>query len=193
MNPDSESASQSHQRQRSRKYANRGNDCYFRHNNGTWIPFPILDSSHREADQVIPLHSVYVGPRPEDTICIVADDTDIYLSLIHISHEIKSSVFFGQDNFNDKDGITFHVKSIADTLRHEICQILLCFDALTGSDYTFPFCFRSKIHIFKKMMITSNSHLLLQPMLTETPVIADVVEFILKIVYNRPKKKKNFR
>ena len=137
------------------------------------------------------MHSVYVGSRPEDTICIVADDTDIYLSLIHISHEIKSSVFFGQGNVNDKDGITFHdVKSIADTLRPEICQILLCFDALTGSDYTFPFCFRSKIQIFKKMMITSNSHLLLQPMLTETPVIADVVEFILKIVYNRPKKEK---
>ena len=73
-----------------------------------------------------------MGSRPEDTICIVADDTDIYLSLIHISHEIKSSVFFGQGNVNDKDGITFHdVKSIADTLRPEICQILLCFDALT--------------------------------------------------------------
>ena len=102
MNPDSESASQSHQRQRSRKYANRGNDCYFRHNNGTWIPFPILDSSHREADQVIPLHSVYVGPRPEDMICIVADDTDIYLSLIHISHKIKSSVFFEQGSVSNK-------------------------------------------------------------------------------------------
>ena len=36
-------------------YVNRGNDCYFRQNNGTWIPFPVLDSSPREADQVTDL------------------------------------------------------------------------------------------------------------------------------------------
>ena len=97
-------------------YVNRGNNCYFRKNNGTWIPFLILDSSHREADLVIPLHSVYAGSWPEDTICIVADDTYICLSLIHISHEIKSNVFFRQGKVNDKDGITFHdVKSIADS------------------------------------------------------------------------------
>ena len=42
-------------------YVNRGNNYYFRQNNGTWIPFPILDSSNREADLVIPLHSVYAG------------------------------------------------------------------------------------------------------------------------------------
>ena len=84
---------------------------------GTWIPFPILDSSHHEADQVIPLHAVYAGSRPEDTICIVADDTDIYLSVIHTSHEIKSNVFFRQGKVNDEDGITFHdVNSVADTL-----------------------------------------------------------------------------
>ena len=66
-------------------YVNRGNDCYFRQNNGTWIPFPILDSSHCQADQVIPLHAVYACIRPEDTICVFADDADVYLSLIHIS------------------------------------------------------------------------------------------------------------
>ena len=123
-------------------YVNRGNDCYFRQNNGTWIPFPILDPSHREADKVMPLYAVYAGSRPEDTICIVPDDTDIYLSLIHISHEIKSNVFLRQGTVNDKDGITFRdVKSIADTLGPKICQILPCFHALIGSDYTFPFYF----------------------------------------------------
>ena len=30
-------------------------------------------------------------------------------------------------------------------------------------------------------------------MLTETPVIADVVEFVLRIVYNQPKKEKALR
>ena len=67
-------------------YVNRGNDCYFRQNNGTWIPFPTLGSSNGEADQVIPLHAVHAGSRPDDAICIVADNTDIYLSLTHISH-----------------------------------------------------------------------------------------------------------
>ena len=172
-------------------YVNRGNDCYFRQNNGKWIPFPILDSSHRQADQVIPLHAVYACIRPEDTICVFADDADVYLSLIHISHEIKSNVFFRQGKVNEKDGITFHdVKSIADTLGPEICQILPCFHALTGSDNTFPFYFRSKIQVFKKMLTTNNSHLLLQLMLTETLVIADVMEFVLRIVFNRPKKEK---
>ena len=62
-------------------YANRGNDCYFSHNNGTWIPFPILDSSHREADQAIPLHSVYVGSRPEDTSSIIVTEIAIVPSV----------------------------------------------------------------------------------------------------------------
>ena len=143
-------------------YVNRGNNCYFRQTNGTWIPFSILDSSHREIDLAIPLHSVYAGSWPEDTICVAADDTDIYLSLIHISHEIKSNVFFRQGKVNDKDGKTFHdVKSIADTLGSEICQILPCFHTLKGSDYTFPFYFRSKIQVFKKKLTPCNSHLLL--------------------------------
>ena len=137
------------------------------------------------------MHAVYAGSQPEDTICIVTDDTEIYLSLIHISHEIKSNVFFRQDKVNDKDGKTFHdARSIANTLGPEICPILPCFHALTGSDYTFPFYFRSKIQVLMKMLAMSNSHLLLQSMLTETPVIADVVDFVLRIVYNRPKKGK---
>ena len=124
-------------------YVNRGNGCYFRQNNGTWIPFPVLDSSPRKADQVIPLHAVYAGSRPEDTTCIVADDRDIYLSLIHINREIKSNVLFRQGKVNDKNGITFHdVKFIADTLGREICQILPCFHALkdliTYFNSTFP-------------------------------------------------------
>ena len=45
-----------------------------------------MGSSNGEADQIIPLHAVYAGSRPENTICIVADNTDIYLSLTHFSH-----------------------------------------------------------------------------------------------------------
>ena len=59
-------------------YVNRGNDCYFRQNNGTWIPFPIVDSSHHEADRVITLHAVYAVSQPKDTICIVADNADLH-------------------------------------------------------------------------------------------------------------------
>ena len=88
----------------------------------------------------------------------MADDRDIYLSLIHISHEIKSDVLFRHGKVNDKNVITFHdVKFIADTLGREICRILPCFHALTGSDYIFPFYFPSKTQVFKKMLTTSNS------------------------------------
>ena len=113
-------------------YVNWGNDCYFRQNNGMWIPFPVLDLSHCEADQVILMHAVYAGSGLEDTICIVADDTDIYLSLIHVSHEIKSNIFFRQGKIDDKDGMFHDVKSIADTLGPEICQFCLVF---TPSQY----------------------------------------------------------
>ena len=113
------------------------------------------------------------------------------MSLIHISHEIKSNVLFRKSKVNDEDGATFHdVKSITDTLGPEICQIMPCFHALTGSDYTFPFYFCSKIQVSKEMLTTSNSQLLLQLMLTETLVIADVIEFVLRIVYNGPRKEK---
>ena len=172
-------------------YVNRGNNCYFRQNNGTWIPFPVIGSSHREADRVARLHAVYADSGPDDMICIFGDDTNIYMSLSHISHERESNVFLGQGKVNDKDGVTFcNVKSIADTLGAEICQILSCFHTLTGPDYTFPFYFCSKNQVLKKMLTTSNSHLLLESMLNETLVIANAVEFVLKIVYNRPKKDK---
>ena len=67
------------------------------------------------------MHAVYAGSQTEETICIVADDTDINSSLIHIIHEIRSNVFFRQGKVNDKKGITLHDgKSIGDTLGPKI-------------------------------------------------------------------------
>ena len=36
------------------------------------------------------MHAVYVGRENDDTVCAFADDMDIYLSLINISHDICS-------------------------------------------------------------------------------------------------------
>ena len=52
-------------------FIKHGNDC---------VCFPELDSSHMEANQIVPMRLVYVGRENNDTICAVADDTDIYLS-----------------------------------------------------------------------------------------------------------------
>ena len=64
---------------------------FIEHGNGC-VCFPELDFLHSDADQKIPMLAVYVGREKNDTA--VADDTDIYLSLINISYHIRSHLYF---------------------------------------------------------------------------------------------------
>ena len=138
---------------------------------------------------MIPKHAVVAGRNPESVCCVVADDSDIFLSLLNVSHLIPSKLYFRQGKSSDKDGITYHdVHSLATELGRNICNIIPCFHTLTGSDYTFPFYFRSKISIFKKMLKLNGSFQLLESMLTEIPDVEKVTEFVLRVVYNRPTK-----
>ena len=61
-----------------------------------------FDSAHREADQKIPMHTVYVSQNTNGSICVVAEDTDIYLSLISISHLISSPLFSDKERHEIK-------------------------------------------------------------------------------------------
>ena len=74
------------------------NDC---------VRFPELDSSHSETDQKIPMHAVFVGWQNNDTVCVATDDMDIYLSLINISHHIRSHLYFRQRKTKGKDGVNY--------------------------------------------------------------------------------------
>ena len=170
---------------------NKGSDCYMIDHGANCVRAPEFDSSHREADQKIPMHAVYVGQNSNEAVCVVAEDTDIYLSLITISHLVSSPLYFRQGKSKDKDGILYHnVHAIADHLGEDICKILLAFHSLTGSDFTFPFFGRSKTNAFKKMIRTPESHRLLSSIQSGQPNIKDVTNFVLHIIYNRPLKEK---
>ena len=173
-------------------YVNKETECYYKSLSTPAVRFPDLDSNHREADQMIPMHAVHAGQSPERSVCVVADDTDIYLSLLYVSSQVESDLYFRQGKTTDKVGITYHdVKSLAANLGNETLSVLLCFHSLTGSDFTFPFYFRSKITMFRKMLKLKDSWKLLQSMLSTDPNIEEITEFVLRVVYNRPLKEKS--
>ena len=130
------------------------------------------------------MHTVHVDQENNDTVWVVADNTDIYLKLINISHLIRSRL---QGKTKDKDGVNFHdIHAIAIHLGKEICQILPCLHKLTGLDFTNPFFGRSKIRAFKKMLEKPKSHNFLLSLLSGQPNIEEATNFVLHIVYDRP-------
>ena len=172
-------------------YINKQDKCYLKATNQAPRECENLLSKHREADQKIPMHAVFAGASEEDSICVVADDSDIYLSLLHMSSKIKSKLYFRQGKTKDKRGIEFHVvHSLANFLGPEICSTLLAFHALTGSDFTNPFFGRTKVTAFKKLLLKKVYYSKLKSLGTESVNIGEVIDFILHIVYNRPLKEK---
>ena len=66
--------------------------------NEEYMRFEELDSQHKEADQKIPMHALFAGQSSEDTVCMISDDTDVYLSLLYVSHCINAKVYFRREN-----------------------------------------------------------------------------------------------
>ena len=106
------------------------------------------------------MQTVSVGRENNVTVCIVVDDTNIYLRLISISHQIWSHLYFQHGKTKDKDGVNYHdIHAIAVYLGEEICQILSCFHTLTGSDFTNPILRSFKDQSFqKKVLETPKTH-----------------------------------
>ena len=143
---------------------------------------PELDSWQGETDQKIPMHVVYAGQDSSNKVYVIADDTDIYLSLINMAHLVKPCLCFRQGKTKDKEGITYHdMHAIANHLGEVICSVLPAFHTLTGSDFTNPFFNRSKIQAFKKMLRMSNSHKLLLSLPSGEPNISEVTDFVLHL------------
>ena len=167
---------------KSEVFINKGSVCYIVKDN-ICQRIPELDSKHREADQKIPFHVVYAGKNSEETICVVADDSDIYFSLIYISSHVQSNLYFRQGKAKDKDGITYHdVQAIASYLEEDICQIILAFHDLTGGDFTNPFYRRSKVQAFKKMLKSPHSPKWLISLSSRDPDIEEVTKFVMQII-----------
>ena len=85
-------------------------------------------------------HSVYVTNSTSKPVCVVAEDTDVFVLLLYISNLTEVNMYFRQGTKSSKSGITYHnVTSLAGKLGRDICNCLPAFHALTGSDYTNPF------------------------------------------------------
>ena len=111
--------------------------------------------------------------------------------MIRIACYCRSIHHFRQGTSSSKAGITYHnVLAAASEFGESICKILPSFHALTGSDFSKTFYRRSKIQRFKKMLTQPPLINLLSSLATVRVDIAQIINLVLHIVYNRPKREK---
>ena len=61
-------------------------------------------------------------------ICIVADDTDVYILLLFVAVSCESHVYFRQGTKTSQEGIKYHnVKAVAYHLGNDACRSLHAF------------------------------------------------------------------
>lgn len=77
------------------------------------VEVPDLKSNNREADPRIALPA-FLLHQMTIQVCIVADDKNVYILLLHVSQYCSGKVYFQQDTGSFNDGITYYdVKSLA--------------------------------------------------------------------------------
>ena len=173
-------------------YVTKGSKCMFllANESGPGTEISDLHSFHREADPRLALDAVYASSKHAGT-CVVADDTDVYILLLFVARQCGGLLYFRQGTSTSKVGITYHnIKELAEHLGPELCECLPAFHVVTGSDYTQPFFGRSKFQIFRKVQKNLHMLTLLSTLGSSEPNLDEVVDFVLHVVYNRPKKEK---
>ena len=100
---------------------------------------------------------------PESSVCVVLDDTNIYI-LLHILKHCNGNLHFREGTLSSKEVIMCHQieKPLAIQLSDEIQNILLVFHVLTGCHCTNPSPNRSKIQRPKKMFLKPELTTLIQ-------------------------------
>ena len=112
-------------------YVTKGNQCYYStfevSNNA--VEVPNLKSNHKEADPRIALHTIFASSTDKSTaVCVVADDTEIYILLLYVPQYCSGKVYFRQDTGSSNDGVTYHhMKSLANHLGEAVCEIMPAF------------------------------------------------------------------
>ncbi len=133
-------------------YVTKGSQCMYLAKDSS-LPVtevPDLRSQHREADHRLAYHAVYAASK-HSGVCVVADDTDVFVLLLYVSAKCESSLFFRQGTSSSRGGISYHnVKALAENLGDDICKQLPAFHALTGCDYTPPFYGSLKVPMFQE-------------------------------------------
>ena len=126
--------------------------CFVKYANQEAIEKPELFSIHREADHRLAFHEK-CSADSGDSICVVADDTDVYI--LFISNQANGTIYFQQGTSSSKQEITYHsVTTLANELGNDICNALPAFHTLTGPNFTRTFYRTSKNQSFKKLMKT---------------------------------------
>ena len=178
-------------------FVNNGDQCYFRPQSSQITSIICeeliceeLFSKHKEADQKVVSHAQFESERGYN-VCVVADDSDIFILLLSVAQSFQSYVYFRQGKSSDKDGIVYNeVNSLADHLGENVCTVLPAFHVLTGSDYTSTFFGKTKLTCFKRMISRPETCQLLGSLSTPHANIDEVSEFVLRVIYNRPRKEK---
>ena len=150
---------------------------------------PDLKSNHRETDPRNALHAVFTSSA-DDT-----DDMDVYILLciscygriypvsVLLWKSVLSTRYWFIQWWNHLPSCEINRKPFGKSS----VQNNASFHALTGSNYTNPFFGQSKYSIFKNIQQHSNAERLLLSLNTERVEVPDVIDFIIRIVYNRPK------
>ena len=124
----------------------------------------------------------------------MADDSDIFILLLWGACSFKSNVFFRQGKSSEKDRILYtEIYPLAEQLGEDVCEVLPAFHILTVGDYTSSVFGKRKYTCFKRMIVHPESSSLLKPLNHPNANIGEVIEFVLRIIYNRPKSEKTLR
>ena len=150
---------------------------------------PELFSYQREADPRLAFHAVYSSAT--HNTCVVADDTDVFILLVFVEDKATKNLYYRQGTKAFKAGVTYHdVKALAQHLGGELCKRLSAYHVLTGIYFTQPFFGRSKYKCFQKMQANQDSLKLLDMLAQPHARCEEIIDFILHILYNRPRREK---
>ena len=168
----------------------------------SWKTFKVaveLYSQHEEPDHKNFAQTVFESEKGNKTL-VVADDSDIFMLLLWVAcsfksdvffRQFKSDVFFRQGKSSDKEGIMYtEIYPLAEQLGEDVCEVLPAFHILTGSDYTSSFFGKTKYTCFKRMISHPESCSLLKSLNHPNANIGEVIEFVIRIIYNRLKSEK---
>ena len=172
-------------------YVTNGEKCVSIQN-GNLSNVAELQCYHKEADLRLAFHAVYASNiSTGEPVCVVSDDTDVFVILLSIVSHMKGTLFFRQGKGTD---LEYHnVSSLGEVLGEQCCKNLPAFHALTGCDFTYPFFRRTKYQAFVMMMNLKkgkNRMVSVKPLDslgTAEPNFIEIIHFIIHTVYNRPR------
>ena len=106
-------------------FAIKEKKCFVKYAKQVAIKKPELFSMFRVVDHRLAFHAK-CSADSGDSVCVVADDTDVYILVLFISNQANGTIYFRQGTSSSKQGITYHnVTALAYKLGNDICKFFL--------------------------------------------------------------------